>query len=212
MVSPYQLLVTLDVRPRDGVTVQHVLAIVHPVLRELGYGEFTRTDEGLITAEHKDDAWFMERMLFVEATDGSVSFSVDGTFYFFNPNDQRERLMNVKLAMEKAIPCEATLSRADYPRVTLSALLFSVGPALTGILAAMLIGEGLTRFFPVEGNIHRDVLDTVKYVVLALFASGTVWRKFRRKGLTAFQGFTRLALGYFALFLALYVLAVVMGQ
>jgi hypothetical protein len=154
----------------------------------------------------------MERMLFVEATDGSVSFSVDGTFYFFNPNDQRERLMNVKLAMEKAIPCEATLSRADYPRVTLSALLFSVGPALTGILAAMLIGEGLTRFFPVEGNIHRDVLDTVKYAVLALFASGTVWRKFRRKGLTAFQGFTRLALGYFALFLALYVLAVVMGQ
>jgi len=212
MVSPYQLLVNLEVRPKEGATVEQVLAKVHPVLRELGYGEFTQTDEGLITAEHKDDAWFMERMLFVEPTDGAVHFSVDGTFYFFNPNDQRERLMNVKLAMEKAAPCEATLSRADYPRVTLSAMFFSAGPALAGILVAMLIGEVLTRFFPVEGNIHREVLDTVKYVVFALFASGTVWRKFRRNGLTASQGFTRLALGYFAVFLAVYVLAVVMGQ
>jgi len=196
----------------DGATVEQVLAKVHPVLRELGYANFQKNDDGLITAEDNEGHWAMQTFISVEPSDDSVTLGIDGTFYFFNPDEQRGRLLKVKHAMEKAIPCEATLSRADYPGVMLSAMFLTVGPALTGILGAMLLGEVLTRFFPVEGSVHRDILDMVKYVVFALFASGTVWRKFRRKGLTAAQGFTRLALGYFALFLALYVLAVVMGQ
>jgi len=212
MVSPYQLLIALEVRPNDGMTVNDVLAKVHPVLRELGYVDFQKNDDGLITAEDNEGHWAMQTTMFVEQKEDAVHFNVDGTFYFFNPDAQQKRLKKVKDAMGKAVPCEGAISKADYPGVMLSAMFFTVGPALTGIAVAMLIGEVLTRFFPVEGNIHREVISIMKYVVFALFASGTVWRKFRRKGLTAAQGFTRLALGYFALFLALYVLAVVMGQ
>lgn len=212
MVSPYRLLVTLEVVPKDGMGVNDVLAKVHPVLRELGYVNFQKNDDGLITAEDKEGHWAMQTFMFVEKKEQGVHFNVDGTFYFFNPDQQRERLMKVKQALEKAVPCEATVSRADYPMVFLSAVFFTVGPALSGIAAAMLLGELMVRSWPVEGNVHREVLDMVKYAIFGLFASGTVWRKFRRKGLTASQGFLRLKLGYFAVFFLLYALAVVMGM
>lgn len=212
MVSPYRLLITLEIVPKADSSLNDVLAKVHPVLRELGYVDFQKNDDGLITAEDREGHWAMQTFMFVEQREGAIHFNVDGTFYFFNPDEQHRRLTKVKQAMEKAVPCETSMSRADYPMIFLSAAFFTVGPALTGILGAALIGELLTRFFPVEGSVHREVLDMVKFVVFAFFASGSVWRKFRRKGLTASQGFMRLTLGYFVLFVVLYVLAVVMGM
>jgi hypothetical protein len=212
MVSPYQLLISLEIRPKDGIAVNDVLTKVHPVLRELGYVDFQKNDDGLITAEDNEGHWAMQTTMFVEQKEDAVHFNVDGTFYFFNPDAQQKRLKKVKHAMEKAVPCEGAISRADYPRVFLSAIVFTVGPALAGIIVAMLLGEVMMRLWPVEENIHRTVFGTVKYAMFALFASGTVWRKFRQKGLTASQGFLRLMLGSFTLFFLLYVLAIVMGQ
>ncbi|MCF8258095.1 MAG: hypothetical protein K9J06_11090 [Flavobacteriales bacterium] len=212
MVSPYQLLVTLEVSPKDGMAVNDVLAKVHPVLRELGYVDFQKNDDGLITAEDNEGHWAMQTFMFVEQREDAIHFNVDGTFYFFNPDAQQKRLKKVKDAMEKAMPCEATVSSADYPRVFLSAMFFTVGPALAGIIVAMLLGEVMTGFWPLEGSVHRDVLSMVKYAIFGLFASGTVWRKFRRKGLSASQGFGRLALGYFAVFGLLYLLAFLMNM
>jgi len=54
MVSPYQLLISLEIRPRDGISVNDVLAKVHPVLRELGYVNFKKSDNVLISAEDKE--------------------------------------------------------------------------------------------------------------------------------------------------------------
>jgi hypothetical protein len=210
MVSPYQLLITLEVSPKDGNSVNDLFAKVHPVLRELGYVDFQKNDDGLITAEDKEGHWAMQTLMFVEQKEDAIHFNVDGTFYFFNPDAQHRRLMKVKQAMEQTVPCNGTISRADYPMVFLSAVFFSVGPALAGIIVAMMLGEALTRVWPLDHNIHREVLRMVRYAIFGLVASGTAWRQFRRKGLTASQGFFKLSLGYFTVFFLLYVLALVM--
>jgi hypothetical protein len=115
----------------------------------------------------------------------------------------------VKIAIEKAVSCETSISRADYPKAFLSALFFSVGPALIGIILAMIIGEVMLRFWPMEENVHRTVIRTLKYALFALFANGSVWRKFRAKGYTVSQGFSRLTIIYLVVFVLMYVLEIV---
>lgn len=212
MISPYQLLIALEVKPKAGTTLSEVLAKVHPVLRELGYVDFKKNDDGLITAEDPEQKWAMQAYMFVEQKDDAIQFNTDGTFYFFKPDEQRRRLMKVKTAMENAVPCEASISQADYPRAFLSALFFSVGPAVIGICMAMILGEVMLRIWPVEENVHRTVISTWKYTLFAFIASSSIWRKYRAKGYTVLQGFLRLTTVYFMVIISLYVLAIALSS
>lgn len=175
-LSPHSPLLTLSVKPKAEQTTNDLLARFHPIMKELGFGNFVKEESWLYSASKPGESIFRAADVAFAQIDGDallINFEGESIFGL----SSIDKLLNaIKAKYDSSIACETEIHGPDYKNATISSLLFTGLPILTGSL----IGIFLLKQYA-DYNILDQPLNVV-YIVIATIATKTrFWITQRKK-------------------------------
>lgn len=182
-LKPTTPLITLVVEPTDSVEVTGLLASFHPIMKELGFGNFHKQEDWLYSASKPSESVFRASdNVFAEIQGNQLIINIEGES-IFSLDSIEMVLQNIKQKYLALANCQAHISKPDYKSVLLGNLLFTALPVSLGAVLAL----AMATFF-----YNYDMTDQpflVIYIVAATVATKTrFWISQRKKNRPAWVG------------------------
>ena len=175
-ISPSSPLITLSVNPSGDTTVMNVLARFHPVMKQLGFGNFEMEQEGFYQASKAGGSIFSsEKYVFAEVVDNEVIINIDGHSIFGLKGVEQE-LKAIKDAYDSSLDCDTKLDGPNYTNALIGNLIYTALPIYS---SAALIVFLMFQFGAFRSS---NIINIFFYATLAVIGAKTrFWVNERRK-------------------------------
>lgn len=139
--TPSSPLLTLTVEPNQHKSVKDVLAQFHPILKDLGYGNFEMLENGLYQAQKPGNGFLNNDLFaFAEVQGNKAIINIDG-HSIFGLKGVQEQLRSMKEQFENRTSCTATVVGPDYRSAFIGNVFYTALPIyLSAALIAGLMG------------------------------------------------------------------------
>lgn len=169
-------LLTLSVSPTKGNSANDLLARFHPILMELGFGNFEKLESLLYSASKPGESIFRAADVVFAQVDGeTLHINFEGESIFGLASIET-LLKEIQQKYQTSIDCEAELLGPNYKSALASSLLYTGLPVLVGSIIGIL---AIKQFEPDFLN-DRPIFTI--YILMAFISTRTgFWIKQRKK-------------------------------
>lgn len=169
-------LLTLSVSPTNGNSANDLLARFHPILKELGFGNFEKLESWLYSASKPGESIFRAADVVFAQVDGEVlQINFEGESIFGLASIEK-LLKEIQQKYQISIDCKTELLGPNYKSALASSLLYTGLPILVGSI----IGIFVVKQFEPEFLNDRPIFTI--YILMAFISTRTgFWIKQRKK-------------------------------
>lgn len=174
-ITPSSPLLSLTIKPKEGVSEQQILARFHPIMKSMGFGNFEMEEQGFYQASKSGGGVFgSELFVFAEVFNGSVIINIDG-HSIFGLKGVEVQLKKIQSEYESSIDCQTKLEGPNYSSAFLNSIIYTALPIYTSTTFIAWVLHNWASDFQLIAN-------TYLYATIILVGAKTrFWVNQRRK-------------------------------